>query len=104
MRAVAAPMPDAAPEMMATLPASLITVLPFALKGAQRPVKFGRRFWAKAHTGSWWSLERFDRVSRLRLRSIIEWASCRSGMLTVCLVQRLDPRLRAAHAEVIWLM
>jgi hypothetical protein len=30
MRAVAAPMPDAAPEMMATLPASLITVLPFA--------------------------------------------------------------------------
>src|SRR5262249_52722153 len=28
MRAVAAPMPDAAPEMMATLPASLIAVLP----------------------------------------------------------------------------
>src|SRR6266481_4943817 len=68
-RAVAAPMPDAAPEMMATLPASLIAVLPFALKGAQRPEKFGRRFWAKAHTASWWSLERFDCVSRLRLRS-----------------------------------
>ena len=30
MRAVAAPMPDAAPEMMATLSASLIAVLPFA--------------------------------------------------------------------------
>src|SRR5215472_14260081 len=28
MRAVAAPMPDAAPEMMATLPASLMIVLP----------------------------------------------------------------------------
>src|SRR5438477_9085066 len=28
MRAVAAPMPDAAPEMMATFPASLIAVLP----------------------------------------------------------------------------
>ena len=50
-------------------------VLPFALNGAQRPVKFGRRFWAKAHTASWWSFVRFDCVSRLRLRSIIEWAS-----------------------------
>jgi hypothetical protein len=28
MRAVAAPMPDAAPEMMATLPASLMVILP----------------------------------------------------------------------------
>src|SRR5438128_11056310 len=33
MRAVAAPMPDAAPEMMATLPASLIAVLPFCFEG-----------------------------------------------------------------------
>jgi hypothetical protein len=45
---VAAPIPDAAPEMMATLFASLITVflLPdhLAVNGAQRPVKFGRRF------------------------------------------------------------
>src|SRR4029077_12508625 len=32
MRAVAAPMPDAAPEMMATLPASLIAVLSFSLE------------------------------------------------------------------------
>src|SRR6516164_3863895 len=72
--AVAAPMPDAAPEMMATLPACLIVILP-SLSGAQRPVNFGRRFSAKADTASWWSLVRFDCVSRLRLRSIIEWAS-----------------------------
>src|SRR5437867_3828963 len=39
MRAVAAPMPDAAPEMMATLPVSLIAVLPCALNGAQRPAQ-----------------------------------------------------------------
>src|SRR6516225_5615544 len=64
----------AAPEMMATLPASLIVVLP-SLSGAQRPVNFGRRFSAKADTASWWSLVRFDCVSRLRLRSTIEWAS-----------------------------
>jgi hypothetical protein len=37
MRAVAAPMPDAAPEMMATLPASLIVVLP-SLSGAVRGI------------------------------------------------------------------
>ena len=73
-RAVAAPMPEAAPEMMATLPASLIVVLP-SLSGAQRPVNFGQRFSAKADTASWWSLVRFDCVSRLRLRSTIEWAS-----------------------------
>src|SRR5215831_16501958 len=91
MRAVAAPMPDAAPEMMATFPASLIAVLlPVALSGVQRPVKFGRRFCANAHTASWWSLERLDWVSRLRLRSIIEWASWRSGMFMACLVQRID--------------
>ena len=60
--------------MMATLPASLIVVLP-SLSGAQRPANFGRRFSAKADTASWWSLVRFDCVSRLRLRSIIEWAS-----------------------------
>jgi hypothetical protein len=34
MRAVAAPMPDAAPEMMATLFASLMALLRFALFGA----------------------------------------------------------------------
>jgi hypothetical protein len=44
MRAVAAPMPDAAPEMMATLFASLMVVLSFALNVTQRPVKFGWRF------------------------------------------------------------
>src|SRR6516165_11199275 len=32
MRAVAAPIPDAAPEMMATLPESLIAFLPFAFE------------------------------------------------------------------------
>jgi hypothetical protein len=33
MRAVAVPMPEAAPEMMATLPANLMTVSPFASLG-----------------------------------------------------------------------
>jgi len=41
------------------------------LSVAQRPMKFGRCFCAKAHTASWWSLERFECVSRLRLKSII---------------------------------
>src|SRR6202048_3464078 len=45
-RAVAAPMPDAAPEMMATLPASLMAVLPFAIEwcsaaGEVRPALLG---------------------------------------------------------------
>jgi hypothetical protein len=35
---------------------------PFVLSVAQRPVKFGLRFCAKAHTASWWSLERFECV------------------------------------------
>jgi hypothetical protein len=33
IRAVAVPMPDAAPEMMATLPANLMTVSPFVSLG-----------------------------------------------------------------------
>jgi hypothetical protein len=49
--------------MMVTWPASLMVVLAFALHGSQRPGKFGRRFWSKAHTASGWSVERFDCVS-----------------------------------------
>src|SRR6516165_8855323 len=69
---------------------SVAALLVLGSSVAHRPVKFGRRFWAKAHTASWWSLVRFECVSELRLRSIIEWASCRSGMLMACLVQRMD--------------
>src|SRR5215467_2155754 len=47
MRAVAAPMPEAAPEMMATLPASLMIVLPcyewYSAASEVRPALLGER-------------------------------------------------------------
>ena len=53
-------------------------------------VNAGRRFAANADTASWWSFDRLDCVSRLRLRSIVACAICRSGMLITCFVQRID--------------
>src|SRR6516162_8790520 len=35
---------------------SVAALLVLGSSVAHRPVKFGRRFWAKAHTASWWSL------------------------------------------------
>ena len=44
----------------------------------------------KVVTASWWSDKLLDWVSMLRLKSIIEWAGWRRGMLITCLVQRID--------------